>query len=217
MTTVDVQQRTDAWYEARRGMATCSRFKSIITAVNAAPSSAQDALINELLAESVLPPQEGLVRGPITGDMEFGMRLEGEARCYYDLNFADAPVSEVGFMIHSSQLFGGSPDALVGDAGGVEIKVPAVKTHIQYLREGVLPDGYKQQLHGYMAVSGRDHWDFFSYCRHFPPFRLRVERGAYTAKLELEVLAFCQRYNAERIKFGLPPIGSADARKGAAA
>lgn len=199
-------QRTEEWYAARRGLPTASRFDKILTPKEGKPSSQQNVLINELIAESVLPPQEGAIV-PATEEMYEGMKLEAEARCYYELEQAKAPVTQVGFCIHDSGLFGCSPDGLVGEDGGLELKVPLAKTHIGYVREGVLPDAYKNQIHGSMIVTGRRWWSFFSYSRHFEPFHIRVERDAFTQKLEGELFAFCARYNAERAKFNLPPIG----------
>jgi hypothetical protein len=209
MTTFDVQQRGPEWFEKRRGMPTCSRFSQILTAAKGQPSAAQDTLINELLAESLCPPEAGMIRGNyISPEMEAGMKLEAEARCCYELEHARGPVSEVGFIIHASGRFGGSPDALVGEDGGVEIKCPNPATHIGYFRVGVLPSEYRCQVHGYMVVTGRPQWDFFSYARNIPPFYVRVLRDDFTAKLEAELLAFCERYNQARAMFDLPPLGS---------
>ena len=209
MTTFQVTQRSEQWYDARRGMPTCSRFDQILTAVKGEPSKSQETLIDELIAETVCPPEQGVIQH-ITPEMEYGMKLEAEARCCYELEFAKWPVHEVGFVLHASGLFGGSPDALVGEVGGVEIKCPNAATHVGYVRAGVLPNDYKCQVHGYMVVTGRQWWDFMSYARGFEPFHLHVERDAFTAKLEAELLAFCQRYNAARAKFNLPPIGAAN-------
>lgn len=208
MTTIDTQQRSEQWYAARRGLPTCSRFDMILTAAKGQPSAAQDTLINQLLAESLLPPEQGVIR-PMTAEMEQGMILEGEARCRYELEYALADVREVGFVLHDSGLFGGSPDALVGDTGGVEIKCPNGVTHIGYFRGGTLPNEYKAQVAGYMVVTGRKYWDFFSYARNLPPFHLRVQWDAFTDKLEAELYNFCNKYNEARKQFGLEPIGAA--------
>ena len=80
---------------------------------------------------------------------------------------------------------------------------------IGYVMENVLPPAYKCQVHGYLIVTGRKVWNFWSYCRHFEPFLIRVERDEFTAKLEAELYNFCKRYNEARARFGLPPIGKA--------
>ena len=95
MTINDAQQRSPEWYESRRGLPTCSRFDQILTAAKGQPSKSQDALICQLIAESICPPEEGIIR-PMTPEMEAGLRLEGEARSSYELEFAPAPVREVG-------------------------------------------------------------------------------------------------------------------------
>lgn len=206
ITASTAPQRSKEWFAARRGIPTASRFDQIITAAKGARSSAQDTLIAELLAESLLPPQEGLIPQFVTPEMEHGMIMEAEARCAYELEFAPAPVVECGFVLHASGLFGGSPDGLVGEDGGVEIKCPAPATHIGYVREGTLPDKYKAQVHGYMITSGREWWDFFSYFRGLPPLRVHVPRDDFTARLHAELLAFSTRYNEARAAFNLPPI-----------
>lgn len=205
-TIIDAPQRSEAWFSARRGLPTCSRFDMILTPARGEPSKSQETLINQLIAESILPPEEGFIRGTISGDMEQGIKLEAEARCRYDLEFATAPVTEVGFLLAECGLYGGSPDALVGEDGGVEIKAPAAATHVGYVRAGVVPAEYRCQVHGYLVVTGRAWWDFFSYFRDMPPVRVRVYRDEFTTKLEAELLSFCARYNKAREDFGLPRI-----------
>lgn len=209
MKALNVPQRSQEWFNARRGIPTCSRFDGILTPKTGKPAAAQWTLMNELIAESIAPPDTGFIRPAYVSDeMEQGMKLEAEARCAYELNYAPAPVSEAGFVLHDSGLFGGSPDALVGDVGGCEIKCPLLATHIGYVRAGELPSEYRCQVHGYLIVTGRAWWSFFSYARGTDPLHLRIERDDFTAKLEAELLAFCARYNAERAKFNLPPIGA---------
>lgn len=207
MTILDHPQRSAPWYAARRGIPTCSRFDQILTAVTGKPSASQSKLIDELLAESLCPVEEALPEY-VSPEMEAGMRLEAEGRCAFEFEFAGgAPVRDVGFILSDCGRFGGSPDALVGDDGGVEIKCPQGSAQIGYIREGVLPAAYRLQLHGYMIVTGRKWWSFFSYARHLPRFHLRIERDEFTAKLAAELEAFCEKYNRARVAFGLPPLG----------
>lgn len=205
MKTVAVKQGSAEWFAARRGLPTASRFDQILTPVTMKPSSSQAKLIDELIAESLLPGSNEPER--LSEDMRSGMILEAEARCSYELGHATDKVSEVGFLIHDSGLFGCSPDALVGETGGVEIKCPNGTTHIGYVRAGVLPADYRCQAHGSLIVTGRPWWDFFSHHRGLPPLCVRVVRDDFTAKLEAELFAFCARYNEARAKFDLPPIG----------
>jgi hypothetical protein len=211
VTIVETGQRSEAWYSARRGLPTASRFDQIVTPATGALSKQAERLIDELIVESIYPPEEGVIR-PFTADMEWGMKLEAEARCYFDLSVATAPVKEVGFILHESGLFGCSPDGLVGEDSGLELKCPSPVTHVGYCRAGVLPLEYKAQVHGSMVVTGRSSWSFMSYARHLPPFHLLVNRDDYTAKLEAALFSFCARYNEARKQFGLAPIGNGIAK-----
>jgi hypothetical protein len=208
MKVLTMPQRSPEWHAARRGLPTASRFDLILTAAKGEPSKSQEKLIAELIAESIEPPEQGFIRTErMTPEMEQGLRLEGEARSSFELEFANAPVSEVGFVLADCELYGGSPDALVGEDSGVEIKCPNLSTHIGYVRAGVLPLDYKCQVHGSMIITGRPTWHFFSYARHVKPFHILVRRDDFTAKLEAELLAFVARYNQARALFDLPPIG----------
>ena len=116
--------------------------------------------------------------------MERGNRLEPIARTDFEM-LNDQKVDEVGFIINSdiSEDVGCSPDGLIGDDGGIEIKCPLPSTHIAYHRDGILPTKYKAQVHGCMAVTGRKWWWFYSFCPGFKEFKLLVERDAYTENL----------------------------------
>lgn len=207
MKTLDVQQRSQAWFEARRGMPTASRFDSILTAVTGKPSKAQDSLIDSLISESILPPKEGELKYTSEEMME-GMRLEGEARCKYMLDYAKGEVREVGFIIHESGLFGASPDGLTGEDRGLELKCPGGPVIVSYIRGGVLPNEYKCQCHGSMIVTKRKAWDFLAYNRSFPEFFLTVKWDDFTSRLEEELFRFAEKYNKVRVEFGLKPLSA---------
>ncbi len=207
MKVFDVQQRGESWYNLRKAIPTCSRFDSIITAARGEPSKAQESLIDHLLAEALLPPEQGVIKNVMTPEMEEGMRLEGEARCLFDLQYAKEPVHETGFILADNGRWGGSPDGLVGEHSGVEIKCVSGPVQIKTLREGILPLQYRAQVSGYMVVTGRRSWSYFSYCRNLPAFHLTVDWDEFTDKLLTELHKFSEKYNEARLKFGLKPIG----------
>lgn len=207
MKTLDVEQRSAEWYAARRGMPTASRFDMILTAIRGEPAKAQDTLINLLISESILPPEQGEIKHT-SEEMFEGMRLEGEARCKYMLEYAKGEVKEVGFVIHKSGMFGCSPDGLTGDDRGLELKCPSGPVMVSYLRDGALPSDYRCQVHGSMVVTGRRIWDFMAYSRHLPEFFVSVPWDDFTDRLERELIKFCNRYNEARVRFGLKPLGN---------
>jgi len=172
MIALNMPQRTPEWLLVRAGIPTASQFTKVITPAKLAPSTQMDSYVNMLLAEMLLG-------GPIETDasafMERGIELEEEAALWYELQSPE-PVSNIGFCLTDDMTVGCSPDLLVGDDGGCEIKVPAVQTHVEYLLGGVVPQKYLLQVQGSMYVTGRQWWDFVSWNPTIPALKVRVER-----------------------------------------
>lgn len=133
-----------------------------------------------------------------------GNMLEPEARFFYEEK-TGFKVDQPGYIQHDAGGFGCSPDGMVfkGKASdalidinpdgsikisyvshGLEIKCPMPETHMAYLLAGTLPHEYKHQVHGSMAVTGLDRWDFLSYCPGEAPLLLTVKRDEFTDRLE---------------------------------
>ena len=76
--------------------------------------------------------------------------------------------------------------ARLGKPSGLEIKVPKPITHTKYIQNpNLLAADYKQQIAMCLLVTGRKHWDIFSYHETMPDVLVRVERDEkYIAKLE---------------------------------
>ena len=59
---------------------------------------------------------------------------------------------------------GGTPDALVGEFGCLEVKCPYTPAvHINTLLNRTVPREYLWQVHGHILVTGRDWCDFVSF------------------------------------------------------
>lgn len=200
MQIIFCEQRSQEWWDHRRGIVTASQFHRIITPKTMKPSSQQDDLIHELIGQKFANvwPQDDQYISP---DMQAGIDNEAIARSWYEFE-TNVDVTQVGLCISDCGRYSCSPDGLIGTEGGLEIKCPNPKTHARYLLEGVLPDEYKMQIHGNLAVSGYDYWDFVSYSETstLPPFRLRVLPDETTVKLKSEVERFCDRYAVELAK-----------------
>ena len=110
-------------------------------------------------------------------------------------------VEEVGFCEHRSGLAGVSPDGLIkGQNVGFEGKAPLPETHALYLLRGTLPDEYKAQVHGCMAVTGAEAWWFQSYCPGLPSFRILVERDEFTEAMKEGLDLFAKELREKTIK-----------------
>lgn len=127
---------------------------------------------------------------------EQGLIVEEEALPFFALEY-DCDPKRVGFIESDDSRCGCSPDAIVRDGIGLEIKSPQAHTHVGYLLDGKLPLAYQQQVHGSLFVTGWDQWIFMSYRRSFPPLVLTVKRDpAIMAKIGTALTAFYQQFDA---------------------
>jgi len=181
---LDHEQGSPEWLAARLGKPSASMFSKLITATGK-PSSSADGYINQLIAERLTRQSEPFY---VTEWMARGTELEPEAREAYEF-ISGNDVIETGFILDIGFEYGCSPDGLITDKGGLEIKCPAPQTMVSYLRDNqVGVKKYWQQIQGCMWISQREWWDFFAYHPEMPHVLVRVERDEeYIAKLAEEV------------------------------
>lgn len=169
----EFRQLTPEWVAMHTGRPTCSEFSRIMdTSFNLRTGEGLKTYIYEKCAEQF--------RGkPLPDFTSFstdqGLLLEDEARNYYRLETGHE-VKSCGFVESGDRLTGCSPDGLIGEEGGMEMKNPQVVAHTKYLIENKLPNDYVQQVHGSLFVTGRKWWDFYSYRRGFPSVLIKVHR-----------------------------------------
>ena len=193
MRVIDSVQGTPEWLESRLGCPSGSGFDKLITATGK-PSTQAEGYINQLIAE-LLTGETTYVKK--TEWMERGNELEPRARDYYELATGNTVV-ETGFCKHDQLECGVSPDGIVGDHGLIEIKCPSPSVHVAYLRAGVLPTKYKQQVQGQMWITERDWCTFISYHETMPALMVDVYRDdAYIKLLADEVEKACDRIQSE--------------------
>lgn len=166
----DVEQGTPEWLQLRLGIPTASQFDRLLTPKTWKPAAARFKYRAELLAEWLLgyPIDNGSSQF-----MERGTGMEAEARRWYEFE-RGITVTRVGFLTRDDGLVGGSPDALVGEDGVLEIKCPGAVQHVLSML-GEEPD-YIGQCQGLMYLTGRRWVDFLSYNPVLPPVLKRVER-----------------------------------------
>lgn len=164
------EQRTPAWFNARLGVATASDFDKIVTT-----TGKESAQLKSFACEKLAELFEGQsFKTPFVSEaMLRGQEMEAEARNMYSF-LSDNLVKEVGFITTDDDVFGCSPDGLIGDEGLLEIKCPLPPTHIKYMIEGI-DNAYRQQIMAQMIVSGRKWCDFFSYCPNYEPVLMRFK------------------------------------------
>lgn len=169
MIICESEQGTAEWLQERCGLPTSSNFDKIVTSKGDRSASRLKyiyQLVGERISGQPVPMYNNYA-------MQRGTELEPEARAYYEL-LSDNVVQEVGFCMEDGGRWGGSPDGLIGDDGGLEIKCPEIHTHVGYLLANKLPTTYYQQVQGNLFVTGRKWWDFISYYPGIKPLIVRV-------------------------------------------
>jgi putative phage-type endonuclease len=196
----DVAQRSDSWFESRRGKVTASKLKDIAKKQkNGSPYATRETYKNQLIAEIITGVS---VKIPTSDAMQHGIDTEEAARKAYAEIVWDE-VTEAPFVIHPNiDRSGASPDAFVGIEGLLEIKCPTTVTHVLTLRENKMPEDHNYQVQWQMACTGRKYCDFMSYDPRLPEqYRIFVERidrdDVFIATLEEEVKRFLEEVDKE--------------------
>lgn len=198
MKIITAEQYSQEWWDARLGVPSASCFDKIITTTGK-PSAQAEKYLFKLAGERVCGKAEETYQNAA---MVRGLETEAEARAMYQI-IKDAEVKDVGFCLHDDVLAGCSPDGLIGEDGGLEIKCPGITAHVQYLIDGVLPTEYYQQVQGSLFVTGRKWWDFMSYYPGMRPLIVRVYADDdFQRSFMTQITNFCQKLTKtiEKIK-----------------
>lgn len=170
MRIIDCLQQSEEW-DRWRNRPTASEFHNFITPARGQYSASATAYACKIVAKRLGVYTEP----PPSYWMEWGTEQEPNAKYAYTA-MTGREIQNVGFILpDKTDTYGGSPDGLIGDDGGIEIKCPAPETLIAYHAEGVFPQQYKPQVQGLMMISGRAWWDFFAFHPDLEPFLIRVE------------------------------------------
>lgn len=201
MAAVMAEQRSEEWFAERAGRITASRMHDVMAydpkpeVYKSGPRKGQlrdtdgagrTDYIMQLASERITgrPPRQVKAAA-----LDWGREMEPYAASAYEAK-RGVMIEETGFVVHPLYDFiGASPDFLVDDDGGGEIKCPeSEKVHLATLLNG-LPPEHIEQIQGGLWVTGRAWWDFVSYHPHFPEDRrLYIQRvprdDAYISRLE---------------------------------
>lgn len=194
-----MEQRSDEWFKARLGKATGSKFHDICSFTRSGESAYRRNYRYQLIAERLTGEKQDFY---MNAAMQWGVDNEDSARLAYEFATGNV-VEEAGFIEHPTIKDAGiSPDGLIGDDGGVEIKCPETATHIQTLTTNEVPSKYMEQVDGAMWVTGRKWWDFVSYDPRMPEdlamVIIRVERSnARLRSLETNIVDFLEEVDQE--------------------
>lgn len=161
----NVEQGTPEWDALRLGKFTASSFHTFL-----GKSQTKTDMLWEIVAERLFKDSDK--ENFSTYAMERGKILETEARRLYQVT-NECAVRECGFVTMDDvyeHFVGCSPDGLVGDDGGIEIKSPLAKNFLQWTEptengreiKYIKPE-YYTQVQFNLLVTGRKWWDFMYY------------------------------------------------------
>lgn len=163
----DVPQGTPQWHALRCGVITGSVIGSLITPTGKiANNSTSRACLADLLAQRITGHSDP---GFETRDMQRGIDDEPIARALYAERYA--PVRQAGFVtreVAPGVVIGCSPDGLVGDDGGIEIKSRRPKIQMDTILSNAVPPENIMQVQTFMLVTQRQWCDYVSYSSGLP-------------------------------------------------
>lgn len=173
MIIYNCEQGSEAWFQARCGRITGTRFKDLMAGES---TDTYKKLVSNIVCEIITGKMEETYSN---ANMEHGVETEPLARIEYESIF-DVEVKQVGFIIPDEDhkyhdLIGISPDGLLPYNGILEIKCPLARTHLDYIEANRLPTEYRYQVQGQLFVTEYDHCHFMSFVEGMKPFIFPVK------------------------------------------
>jgi hypothetical protein len=149
----DIPQGSPEWFEIRNRKMTASHAQ----AIGNSGKGLESYIIDKMAAVYSCAETESISNK----DTERGIELEQYSREMYELETGLA-VEQVAF-IEMDEYTGCSPDGLVGEDGGVEIKCLNDTNHFRLILGGEIDSKYMWQIQMSLLVTGRTWWDYVSY------------------------------------------------------
>lgn len=153
----DVEQGTQAWHDLRAGKMTASHA----TEIGNCGAGLKTYIYKMLAAKHSSAELENYTNE----HMERGIILEPQAREMYELQTGNK-VEEVGF-VEMDKFIGASPDGLIGEDGGIEIKCLSDEKYFKMLVNKKPDSGYVWQCQMSLLVTERKWWALVYYNPNF--------------------------------------------------
>ena len=171
MKIIDCQQNSTEWFHHRLGVVTASEADCLVSPLGKVRTGqGVDSYLYKKVAEKVLGWSQDEIGGFATDQ---GKIIETVCLPWFAFEY-ETEVKRVGICISDDGRSGASPDGLLPDGTGLEIKAPQPPNHVKYLLENKVPDDYVLQLQFSLWVTQAAHWTFCSYSMVLPPLVLRV-------------------------------------------
>jgi hypothetical protein len=206
---IDVAQNSAEWHQLKCGWIGASRIGDLMATTKKGRAASRKNYFNELLAQRLTGRRTSRYIYSLNNRLE----MEPEARAAYEF-YTGNSVVEVGFIPHPQiDRAGASPDGIVSDDGGLEIKCCDAGAHIAMIETGIIDPAYLYQCQFGMACSERSWWDFVAYHPDMPEelkfWTKRIERDDhcierieqavrdFDAEIEAKIAALRLRANTQ--------------------
>jgi putative phage-type endonuclease len=186
-----LEQRTEEWHAARKGRITASSVGAIL---GHAPYATRDDVMRRMVREWVgaEPEFEGNIA------TEYGTRNEAGALTEYVMETGNA-VEAVGFITREDWA-GCSPDGLIGEYGGLEIKCPfgLRKDETPAFKSVFDQPHYFDQVQFSIWVTNRSWWNFYQWSPNGTSMEKVMWSGSWQNQNLPKLRQFYAEYLAER-------------------
>lgn len=197
MKLIQCEQGSEAWFKARAGVITASKFADAISTLkNGSPSQASKDYAYKVAVERIYG--ETTEDTFVTWEMRRGTELEPYARISYEAKTGNL-AQESGIVLTDDHVFGYSTDGFVDDDGLIEIKCPnSARKLVEMWETGDLSE-YEHQIQGGMWITGRKWCDFIMYAPQLEPvgkhlYIKRIERDDnFIEAMESKLWEFARR------------------------
>lgn len=175
-TVLNAKQGSDEWFNLKLGVISASNASKVVAKKD---SETRNTYMMELVAQICTGDQEELN----SKYLEWGNQFEAAARSSYEFE-SGQNIIQVPFVFKDEDFREGcSPDGIINDKKGVEIKCPYNAVHyVKFLSDDKIKPEYVWQYQFTMRVMGSDEWDFVQYHPNMKTKPLKI----LTVKKDLE-------------------------------
>ena len=165
----EIQQNTEEWLSLRAGKVTASSCSTMMANISkgmeffsdTAKEYAHKLAVERLTGKPILDLFTSV-------HLERGHEEEPIAREMYEELSFNTVENGAFYTSDDCPLLGASPDGVVNDNKGIEIKSVIYKAMRKILKRDSYPTEYKWQLAHQFLVCGFDSIDFIAYCSQYP-------------------------------------------------
>ncbi len=172
MKILSMPQGSGEWLQARLGLITASEADALVTPLGKVKvGEAPETYLIKKVCEKFL--------GYSSDDagsfaMTQGTIIESVAIPYFEFT-TGLPVQRVGLCLADDGRSACSPDGLIGEDGGLEVKSPQPEKALRTILAGKVPLEHVIQVQFSLYVTQRAWWKYLSFSRQFAPLIIHVE------------------------------------------